>query len=73
MLLSVPLCHAIRTLQFIDVIQLWLINSLLGGTPYLAVDQTEVREVRFRRVKRVLPTQNVVVTNAWCARGVVNI
>jgi len=29
MLSSVPMCHTICTLQFIDVVQQWLIKSLL--------------------------------------------
>jgi len=33
---TVPRIYA---LQFIDVIQLWLINSLLRDTPYIAVYQ----------------------------------
>jgi len=68
----VPLCHAIRAHQFIDVVQLWLINLLLDDTQYLAVDQTDFREVRFGQVKRALPArkaESCTVTHAQCAGG----
>jgi len=52
---TVP-CHMRTSVQFIDVIQLWLINSLLDGTSYIAVDQI----LRFGQMKRQLASRKVI-------------